>query len=62
MLLKTKGADVTYTIWPTDPKAYDSPLKDIDAYFKNTYICGYEVTVPAAEEISLVTTLEEVKK
>ena len=62
MLLKTSGAEVTYKIWPTDPKEYDSPLKDIDAYFKNTYICGYEVMVPAAAEITAVTTLEEIKK
>ena len=62
MLLKTKGAEVTYKIWPTDPKEYDSPLKDIDAFFKNTYICGYELMVPAAEEVTAVTTLEEIKK
>ena len=61
MLLKTKGAEVTYKIWPTDPKEYDSPLKDIDAFFKNTYICGYELMVPAADEVTAVTTLEEIK-
>ena len=61
MLLKTKGTEVTYKIWPTDPKEYDSPLKDLDAHFKDTYICGYEVTVPATEEITAVTTLEEIK-
>ena len=62
MLLKTKGAEVTYKIWPTDPKEYDSPLKDIDAFFKDTYICGYELMVPAAEQVTAVTTLEEIKK
>jgi hypothetical protein len=62
MLLKTTGAEVTYMIWPNDPKEYDSPLKDIDAYFKDIHICGYEVIVPAAEEITAVTTLEEIKR
>ena len=62
VLLKTNGAEVTYKVWPNDPKEYDSPLKDIDAYFKDIHICGYEVTVPAAGEVTAVTTLEEIKR
>jgi hypothetical protein len=58
MLLKTAGAEVTYKIWPNDPKEYDSPLKDIDAYFNDIYICGYEVDIPAGEELILITTIK----
>jgi hypothetical protein len=58
VLLKTNGAEVTYKVWPNDPKEYDSPLKDIDAYFKDIHICGYEVDIPAGEELILITTVK----
>ena len=60
MLLRTEGADVTYRIWSSDPKDYDSPLKDIDVHYPDMHICGYEVNVPASAEMSLVTTMKKI--
>ena len=59
MLLKTEGADVTYKTWSSNPKDYDSPLKDLDVHYPETHICGYEITIPASAELSLVTTLKK---
>ena len=58
MLLKTTGGNVTYKTWSSDPQDYDSPLKHLDAANPNTYICGYEVDIPAGTQMTLVTTLK----
>ena len=60
MLLKSEGHDVVYHIWSTDPKDYDSPLKDIDVHYKDLYMCGYEADLPAAAEVTIVTTLKKI--
>ena len=59
MLLKAEGAEVTYRVWSTNPKDYDSPLKDIDVHYKDLYICGYEIDIPAAVEVTIITTLKK---
>lgn len=59
MLLKAEGAEVEYRVWSTDPMDYDSPLKDIDVHYKNLYICGYEIDIPAAAEVTIITTLKK---
>ena len=59
MLLKAEGAPVSYRIWSSDPQDYDSPLKHLDAPNPGTYICGYEIDLPAASEKTLVTTLKK---
>ena len=38
---------------------YDNPVKDFDEAVPDTYICGYTVEVPAASEMTLVTTLKK---
>ena len=58
-LLKTEGANVTYMIWSSNPLDYDSPLKHLDAYDADSYICGYEIDIPAGTKYTLVTTLKK---
>lgn len=58
MLLSTSGAEVNYRTWSSDPQDYDSVLKHLDAPNEGTYICGYEVEIPAGEAVPLVTTLK----
>ena len=58
-LLKTEGANVTYMIWSSNPLDYDSPLKHLDAYDADSYICGYEIDIPAGIKYTLVTTLKK---
>ena len=58
MLLKAEGADVKYRIWSSDPQDYDSPIKHLDAPNPGTYICGYEINIPAGEKHSIVVTLK----
>ena len=60
MLLKSEGAAVTYRIWSADPQDYDSPLKHLDAANPDTYICGYEVQMPAGETMTITTTLKKI--
>lgn len=59
MILKTEGADVTYKQWSSDPKDYDNPLNTFDKAVPDTYICGFETEIPAAAEVSLVTTMKK---
>ena len=59
MLLRTEGADVTYKIWSSDPRDYESPLKHLEDPIENIYICGYEVVVPAASQVDMITTLKQ---
>ena len=61
MLLQTTGAAVDYRTWPSDPTQYDSPLSHVDAPNPGTWICGYEIQLPAGEARTLVTTLRRVK-
>ena len=61
MLLKAEGADVRYMIWSSDPQAYDSPLRHLDAPNPNTYICGYEVDVPASAEYTIRVSMNKVQ-
>ena len=58
-ILKTQGAKVTYRIWSSNPLDYDSPLKHLDAYDADSYICGYEIDIPAGTKYDLVTTLKK---
>ena len=57
MLLKAEGADVTYNIWTTDPKAYESPVSHLDFANPGTYLCGYEIDIPASTEYTISITL-----
>ena len=57
MLLKAVGADVTYNIWTTDPKAYESPVSHLDFANPGTYLCGYEIDIPASTEYTISITL-----
>ena len=66
--LRVEGGNVTYRIWSSDIEDYDyiiringKPLeapidKDPDNYI---YICGYEIDIPAGEEVTLITTLDK---
>ena len=57
MLLRAEGADVTYNIWTTDPKAYESPVSHLDFANPGTYLCGYEIDIPASTEYTISITL-----
>ncbi len=57
MLLRAEGADVTYNIWSTDPKAYESPVSHLDFPNPDTYLCGYEIDIPASTEYTISITL-----
>ena len=57
--LRTEGGKVTYREWSSDPLDYDSPLKHLDAYDSDSWICGYEIDIPAGQELTLVTTLKK---
>lgn len=58
MLLKTEGTEVEYMIWSADPLDYDSVVRDVDSVVKDTYICGFLLTVPPRSDVTLVTTLK----
>jgi len=67
-LLQTTGGSVTYRIWSSELEDYDTTLKingvpvekplstDPTKYI---YICGYEIDVPAGQELTLTTTLKK---
>lgn len=59
MLLKAEGAKVSYRTWSSDPQDYDSPIKHLDAPNPGTYICGYEIDIPAGERHTIVVTLKK---
>ena len=59
MFLKTTGAQVTYKTWSGNPQDYESPLKHLEKPESNTWICGYEIDIPAGQELILVTTLKK---
>ena len=51
----------TYRYTSSDPQAYDSPLRHLDAPNPNTYICGYEVDVPASAEYTIRVSMNKVQ-
>lgn len=66
--LTVQGAEVTYRIWSSDLEDYDdilrvdgkpieAPINDPADTDKYIYICGYEIDIPAGQEVTLVTTL-----
>ena len=59
MLLKTTGAPVTYRTWSSNPQDYDSVVKHLEKAESNTWICGYEIDIPAGQEYAIVTTLKK---
>lgn len=59
MLLKAEGAKVNYMTWSSDPQDYDSPIKHLDDPNPGTYICGYEIDIPAGEKYTIVVTLKK---
>ncbi len=58
MLLHTEGGPVEYRIWSSDPKDYDSPLREVDSPNPGTWICGYEARLEPGQSVTLVTTLK----
>jgi hypothetical protein len=56
--LRTEGAKVTYRTWSANPQEYDSPVKHLDKAESNTTICGYEIDIPAGQQVILITTLK----
>lgn len=59
MYLRTEGAKVTYKTWSANPQDYDSPVKHLEKAENNTTIFGYEIDIPAGEEVTLITTLKK---
>lgn len=57
MKLTAQGADVTYRIWSSDPRQYDTPINHLDADNKGTYICGYEVDLKKSTQHIITITL-----
>ena len=63
--LKTHGGNVTYRIWSSDINDYDNIFREngkpveipIDPE-NPVYIIGYEIDIPAGEELTLTTILE----
>ena len=59
--LSTSGGNVTYRIWSSDIDDYADVLrvggKPIEASIGNVSICGYEIDIPAGEELTLVTVI-----
>ena len=67
--LKTQGGNVTYRIWSSDINDYDnilmkdgkpveSPINSDSEPDKYMSICGYEIDIPAGQELVLTTRLE----
>lgn len=58
--VQTTGATVEYGIWPTDPKECEKPF--LLQSKRKTDICGFTVTIPAGQEVTLVTTMKEISQ
>lgn len=61
--LKTEGGNVTYKIWSSDINDYSEIFREngkpIESPLETgVYICGYEINIPAGEELTLITTLK----
>ena len=67
--LNTEGGNVTYRIWSSDINDYDnillkdgkpveSPINSESQPDKHISICGYEIEIPAGQELTLVTSLK----
>ena len=52
-----KGARIEYKVWSSDPKDYDSPLKEYERPIPGTYIVGFTATVPAGGKARFRTVL-----
>lgn len=62
MCLKAEGAEVCYTSWPTDPKAYPgNPVADFDEAPKGIACCGFTFKAPAKQDIEIVVTIKPVE-
>ena len=68
-LLSVTGGNVTYKIWSSDLEDYDdvlrvdgkpieTPINSGRSEDKYIYICGYEIDIPAGEEVTMVTTVK----
>ncbi len=61
--LRTEGGKVTYRVWSSNLDDYDDIFKEdgkpveipVEA---GTYICGYEIEIPAGQKLTLTTTLK----
>ena len=64
--LTVQGGNVTYKIWSNNLEDYDDIIKvdgkpieaPVDSGEEIVYICGYEIDIPAGEELILTTTLK----
>lgn len=61
MLLATDAPEVEFKLWSSDPKDYDSPTAFGEPAFKQSWICGYEYTIPAGKASTVTTTLKKVR-
>jgi len=52
-----KGVRIEYKVWSSDPKDYDSPLKEYERPVPGTYIVGFTATVPAGGKARFMTVL-----
>jgi hypothetical protein len=62
-MLSVSGGKVSYMVWSSNIEDYADVLrvegKPIESPLnKNTYICGYEIDIPAGEEYTLLTTIK----
>lgn len=60
MILSTSGCPTkpVYTIWNSDPMAYDSPIAVYDAPNPGVWIVGFTTVLAAGESASLITSLD----
>ena len=64
--LTVQGGNVTYKIWSNNLEDYDELIKvngkplesPVNSGAEIVYLCGYEIDIPAGEELTLTTTLK----
>ena len=64
--LTVQGGKVTYKIWSNNLEDYDYLLREngkpvetpVNSGAEIARICGYEIDIPAGEELTLITTLK----
>ena len=59
MLLSTDAPGAEFKQWSSNPKDYDSPTAFGEPAFKQTWICGYEYTIPAGTSVKVTTTMNK---
>ena len=59
MLLSTDAPGAEFKQWSSNPKDYDSPTAFGEPAFKQTWICGYEYTIPAGMSVKVTTTMNK---